>query len=177
MTDTPSNQELVAGLIRLLTVEKRAADVYAGPPQTDGIGRVFGGQVLAQALLLGVAGQAGDEVSAFGLAERAGDGRAVLAQVLDDQGVAGQRLGQGGELPKGQVERFVQGVEALAGQVELFALAVFELLGDAPCRDGRHGERPQGGGEPDAAQGLPQVGQRRQPMGGWAGCAGVRGVG
>ena len=50
MTDTPSNQELVAGLIRLLTVEKRAADVYAGPPQTDGIGRVFGGQVLAQAL-------------------------------------------------------------------------------------------------------------------------------
>ena len=50
MTDTPSNQELVAGLIHLLTVEKRAADVYAGPPQTDGIGRVFGGQVLAQAL-------------------------------------------------------------------------------------------------------------------------------
>jgi len=50
MTDGPSNEELVAGLIRLLTVEKRAADIYAGPPQTDGIGRVFGGQVLAQAL-------------------------------------------------------------------------------------------------------------------------------
>jgi acyl-CoA thioesterase-2 len=50
MTDTPTNAELVAGLIRLLTVEKRAADVFAGPPQTDGIGRVFGGQVLAQAL-------------------------------------------------------------------------------------------------------------------------------
>ena len=50
MTDTPTNEELVAGLIRLLTVEKRAADVHAGPPQTDGIGRMFGGQVLAQAL-------------------------------------------------------------------------------------------------------------------------------
>lgn len=50
MTDTPSNEELVAGLIRLLTVEKCAADIFAGPPQADGIGRVFGGQVLAQAL-------------------------------------------------------------------------------------------------------------------------------
>ncbi|WP_296718243.1 acyl-CoA thioesterase II [Erythrobacter sp.] len=52
MTDTPSPtpDQLVAGLIRLLTVEKRAADIYAGPPQQDGIGRVFGGQVLAQAL-------------------------------------------------------------------------------------------------------------------------------
>jgi acyl-CoA thioesterase-2 len=45
-----ANEELVAGLVSLLTVEKRAADVYAGPPQADGIGRVFGGQVLAQAL-------------------------------------------------------------------------------------------------------------------------------
>ncbi|WDA40094.1 acyl-CoA thioesterase [Erythrobacter sp. BLCC-B19] len=50
MTDTPTREQLVAGLIRLLTVEKRASDVYAGPPQADGIGRVFGGQVLAQAL-------------------------------------------------------------------------------------------------------------------------------
>jgi len=50
MNETPTNAKLVAGLIRLLTVEKRAADVYAGPPQADGIGRVFGGQVLAQAL-------------------------------------------------------------------------------------------------------------------------------
>ena len=50
MSETPTPKELVASLIRLLTVEKRAADVYAGPPQADGIGRVFGGQVLAQAL-------------------------------------------------------------------------------------------------------------------------------
>ena len=50
MTETPSPEQLVAGLIGLLTVEKRAADIFVGPPQVDGIGRVFGGQVLAQAL-------------------------------------------------------------------------------------------------------------------------------
>jgi len=50
MTETPTNEELVAGLVRLLTVEKRAADIYAGRQQVDGMGRVFGGQVLAQAL-------------------------------------------------------------------------------------------------------------------------------
>ena len=50
MTDTPTNAELVASFVRLLTVKSRAADVFSGPPQTDGIGRVFGGQVLAQAL-------------------------------------------------------------------------------------------------------------------------------
>jgi acyl-CoA thioesterase-2 len=50
MSETPTNVQLVGDLIRLLTVEKRAADIYAGQPQPDGIGRVFGGQVLAQAL-------------------------------------------------------------------------------------------------------------------------------
>jgi acyl-CoA thioesterase II len=50
MEHTPSNQELLADLVTLLTVEKRASDIYAGSPQKDGVGRVFGGQVLAQAL-------------------------------------------------------------------------------------------------------------------------------
>ncbi|MEO0699403.1 MAG: acyl-CoA thioesterase domain-containing protein, partial [Pseudomonadota bacterium] len=54
MTDTPlpdhSPQRLVAGLVRLLTVEPRASDVFLGAPQKGGLGRVFGGQVLAQAL-------------------------------------------------------------------------------------------------------------------------------
>ncbi|MEM6909050.1 MAG: acyl-CoA thioesterase II [Pseudomonadota bacterium] len=50
MTEPLSNEMLVADLVKLLTVEKRAADIYAGHPQKDGIGRVFGGQVLAQAL-------------------------------------------------------------------------------------------------------------------------------
>jgi len=50
MTDTPSNDQLVGDLIRLLSVAQRSPDMFVGPPQTDGIGRVFGGQVLAQAL-------------------------------------------------------------------------------------------------------------------------------
>lgn len=50
MSDGPTDEQLVAGLVRLLTVEKRAADIYAGHQQQGGVGRVFGGQVLAQAL-------------------------------------------------------------------------------------------------------------------------------
>lgn len=50
MADTPSNEDLVAGLVRLLTVEKSAEDIFAGRQQKGGVGRVFGGQVLAQAL-------------------------------------------------------------------------------------------------------------------------------
>ena len=50
MTETQDNRKLVDGLVKLLTVEKRAADIYAGHPQKGGVGRVFGGQVLAQAL-------------------------------------------------------------------------------------------------------------------------------
>jgi len=50
MTDTPRNEQLVKGLVDLLTVEKRASDIYRGTPQEGGMGRVFGGQVLAQAL-------------------------------------------------------------------------------------------------------------------------------
>ena len=50
MSDTPSNEQLVEELVDLLTVEKVAADVFVGRPQKGGAGRVFGGQVLAQAL-------------------------------------------------------------------------------------------------------------------------------
>ncbi|KWV90649.1 acyl-CoA thioesterase II [Erythrobacter sp. YT30] len=50
MSDTPTNEQLVEDLVRLLTVEKRAADIFEGGQQIDGFGRVFGGQVLAQAL-------------------------------------------------------------------------------------------------------------------------------
>lgn len=50
MADTPSNEDLVSGFVRLLTVEQRAEDVFVGQPQKGGVGRVFGGQVLAQAL-------------------------------------------------------------------------------------------------------------------------------
>jgi len=50
MSDTKTPQELVDGLVRLLTVKKQEEDLYQGRPQKGGIGRVFGGQVVAQAL-------------------------------------------------------------------------------------------------------------------------------
>ena len=50
MSDTPTPEQLVEALVRLLTVERAATDVYIGRQQQDGVGRVFGGQVLAQAL-------------------------------------------------------------------------------------------------------------------------------
>lgn len=50
MNDTPDYSKIVDGLVKLLTVEKRASDIYAGSPQPGGMGRVFGGQVVAQAL-------------------------------------------------------------------------------------------------------------------------------
>jgi len=40
----------VAGFIRLLTVSRESDDAFTGRMQPDGIGRVFGGQVIAQAL-------------------------------------------------------------------------------------------------------------------------------
>jgi acyl-CoA thioesterase-2 len=50
MSDTPTPEHLVEALVRLLTVERAATDVFIGLQQQDGVGRVFGGQVLAQAL-------------------------------------------------------------------------------------------------------------------------------
>ena len=40
----------MAGFIRLLTVSRESDDAFTGRMQPDGIGRVFGGQVIAQAL-------------------------------------------------------------------------------------------------------------------------------
>ena len=40
----------MAGFIRLLTVARESDDAFTGRMQPDGIGRVFGGQVIAQAL-------------------------------------------------------------------------------------------------------------------------------
>ncbi|GAA4052918.1 acyl-CoA thioesterase [Parerythrobacter jejuensis] len=47
---TPDPQRLVDGLVKLLTVERTAEDSFMGREQPNGIGRVFGGQVIAQAL-------------------------------------------------------------------------------------------------------------------------------
>jgi acyl-CoA thioesterase-2 len=50
MSDTPTPQQLVANLVDLLTVERDDAKHFTGKAQKDGFGRMFGGQVLAQAL-------------------------------------------------------------------------------------------------------------------------------
>ncbi len=50
MSDNPSQEELVAGLVDLLTVKPAGQDRFIGDAQDGGVGRMFGGQVLAQAL-------------------------------------------------------------------------------------------------------------------------------
>ncbi len=52
MTDptAPTPEQLVTGLIDLLDVEEIDTDLYRGARNPGGIGRVFGGQVIAQAL-------------------------------------------------------------------------------------------------------------------------------
>lgn len=50
MNDEPTPEQLVGWLVELLTVEKTSDDHFQGRPQRGGIGRVFGGQVIAQAL-------------------------------------------------------------------------------------------------------------------------------
>ena len=51
MTDTQADpRTLVADLVNLLTVERTGEDTFTGAPQPGGVGRVFGGQVIAQAL-------------------------------------------------------------------------------------------------------------------------------
>ena len=50
MSDQPDYARLVEGLVKLLTVERVATDICLGSPQQGGVGRVFGGQVIAQAL-------------------------------------------------------------------------------------------------------------------------------
>jgi acyl-CoA thioesterase-2 len=50
MTEHKSPEELVAGLTALLDVETLDTDLYRGARQPGGVGRVFGGQVIAQAL-------------------------------------------------------------------------------------------------------------------------------
>lgn len=54
MSDAPDQdtapKQIVAGFVRLLSVSAQGEDRFTGPPQPGGMGRVFGGQVIAQAL-------------------------------------------------------------------------------------------------------------------------------
>ena len=49
-TPAPTPENLAAGLVTLLDVEEIDTDLYRGPRLPGGVGRVFGGQVIAQAL-------------------------------------------------------------------------------------------------------------------------------
>ena len=49
-TAPPSPEHLTAGLVKLLTVRETGVDRFEGLKKRDGFGRVFGGQVIAQAL-------------------------------------------------------------------------------------------------------------------------------
>ena len=50
MNDQDDPRAVVDALVQLLTVRDAGGGRFVGMPQTDGIGRVFGGQVIAQAL-------------------------------------------------------------------------------------------------------------------------------
>lgn len=50
MDQENSPEALVARLVRLLTLTPKGEDEFAGNPQPGGVGRVYGGQVIAQAL-------------------------------------------------------------------------------------------------------------------------------
>jgi hypothetical protein len=51
MTDKPSDAQLVADLLALLDPVPLGGDRFEGPRKKGGVGRVFGGQVIAQALI------------------------------------------------------------------------------------------------------------------------------
>jgi acyl-CoA thioesterase-2 len=51
MTTDPSPEQLVAGLLRLLDLDAAGTDTFVGHNRPDGQGRMFGGQVIAQALV------------------------------------------------------------------------------------------------------------------------------
>lgn len=59
----PTAEELVTRLLRLLDVAPLGGDRFEGPRQLDGVGRVFGGQVIAQALLAAQATVAEDRLA------------------------------------------------------------------------------------------------------------------
>ncbi len=50
MSETPTAEKIVADFVRLLTVSSGGEDRFTGSQQHDGMGRVFGGQIVAQAL-------------------------------------------------------------------------------------------------------------------------------
>jgi acyl-CoA thioesterase II len=98
MSAAPSPEEIVAAFVRLLTVSPRRDDCFTGRPQAGGVGRVFGGQVVAQALQAAQAtapdGMAAHSLHAFFL--RGGteglDTHYAIARDLDGRSFANRRV-------------------------------------------------------------------------------------
>ncbi|MFO1241114.1 MAG: acyl-CoA thioesterase II [Sphingomonadaceae bacterium] len=59
----PSAETLVNGLTRLLTVVPQGDDIFVGKRQKGGVGRVFGGEVVAQALMAATAAVDADRLA------------------------------------------------------------------------------------------------------------------
>jgi len=59
----PSEDEAAGALVDLLTVEELDRDLYRGPRNPGGEGRVFGGQVIAQALMSAVGSVDADRIA------------------------------------------------------------------------------------------------------------------
>jgi acyl-CoA thioesterase-2 len=82
----PSPEALAAGLLTLLDVEEIDTDLYRGARQPGGVGRVFGGQVIAQALQAAqrsVEGKAAHSLHAYFM--RAGDeNHPIIYRVVRD---------------------------------------------------------------------------------------------
>ena len=62
-SDMPSSEDLAARLVRLLQVETLDTDLYRGPRNPGGQGRVFGGQVIGQALMAATGSIEDDKVA------------------------------------------------------------------------------------------------------------------
>lgn len=89
MTDDwtpPTPEALTAGLVALLDIEEIDTDLYRGPRNPGGRGRVFGGQVIAQALQAAqrsTEGKAAHSLHAYFM--RAGDeGGPIIYRVVRD---------------------------------------------------------------------------------------------
>ena len=98
MSEPLSPELIVDDFVRLLTVTDAVNDTYTGPPQPGGMGRVFGGQVIAQALqaaqATAPAGMGAHSLHAYFL--RGGteglDTRYEVARDLDGRSFANRRV-------------------------------------------------------------------------------------
>lgn len=135
--DTPEG--LVAQLIALLDVERIDTDLYRGARQPEGTGRVFGGQVIAQALQAAqrsVEGKACHSLHAYFM--RAGDERhPIIYRVVRDfegRSFANRRViaSQGGQPILNMIASF---------QIDEAGMAHQDAMPDVPLPEALKSER------------------------------------